>query len=148
MTLVSTLSIVANADQELHDQRLEIGIATSPVYFLNEDEFALGLHVHGMYLIQDTNLSIGLGYERIFDDHRHQTIGVVVGSNIWRGLTLNVNVGATFDENAISESEFALHLESTYEFSIDWFHFGPVVEWAYDPNDQHISLGLHTALHF
>ncbi|MEO5907479.1 MAG: hypothetical protein ABIQ11_12180 [Saprospiraceae bacterium] len=46
------------------------------------------------------------------------------------------------------EVAFALHAETAYEFELSNFHLGPVLESAYDPEDFHISLGLHTGIGF
>lgn len=43
---------------------------------------------------------------------------------------------------------FALHLEASYEFEIGDLHIGPVIEYAYDTEDQHLSLGLHVGIGF
>ena len=43
---------------------------------------------------------------------------------------------------------FALHLEASYEWEIGDVHLGPVVEYAYDEEDAHISLGLHIGIGF
>ena len=34
------------------------------------------------------------------------------------------------------------------EFEFNNFHIGPVLEFAYDPEDYHISLGLHIGFGF
>jgi len=82
---------------------------------------------------------MGLGYERIFDDHKHQTIGIVGTYRPVNLLSINVSPGLTFENNDASELRFALHLESSYEFELGNFHLGPVLEFAYDP---HQSYGL------
>lgn len=43
---------------------------------------------------------------------------------------------------------FTFHIESTYEFEFKNIHLGPAIEFAYDPEDFHISLGLHIGYGF
>lgn len=127
--------------------RNEIGIANSPVYFLKEKSFSYGLHIHYVYNIQRSKFGVGLGYERIFDEHQHNTIGIVGTYRPTERLCLNVSPGLTFEANSTSPL-FALHLESSYEFEIGNFHIGPAFEFAYDPEDYHLSLGLHIGYGF
>ncbi len=135
--------------EDHHDHhRNEIGIANAPVYFVNEKEFAYGLHIHYVYNIINTKFGVGLGYERIFDEHKHNTIGIVGSYRPIDGLGINLSPGITFEDNESSNINFALHVETSYEFEINNFHIGPVLEFAYDPEDYHISLGLHIGYGF
>jgi hypothetical protein len=43
---------------------------------------------------------------------------------------------------------FALHAKTAYEFELKNFHLGPALEFAYDPKDFHVSLGLHVGIGF
>jgi hypothetical protein len=49
------------------------------------------------------------------------------------------------DRGANSMYQF---IETAYEFEIKNFHVGPAFEFAYDPEDFHISLGLHCGFGF
>ena len=135
-------------EQHNHDHhKNEFGVANSPVYFVNEKEFAYGLHLHYVRTISDSKFGIGLGYERIFDEHKHNTIGIVGSYRIVEGLSINASPGITF-EGGGSEANFALHLETAYEWEVSDFHIGPSFEFAYDPEDYHISLGIHIGYGF
>lgn len=125
----------------------EIGIANSPVYFIKEGVFAYGLHFHYVRNITKTKFGFGLGYERIFDQHRHNTLGFVGTYRPLDNLSFNVSPGLTF-EDGNDTANFALHLETSYEFEVKNFHIGPAFEFAYDPEDYHISLGLHIGYGF
>jgi len=125
----------------------EIGIAHSPVYFLKENVLSYGLHIHYIRKIPHTKFGLGLGYERIFDDHKHRTIGLVVSYSPIEKLSLNVSPGITFEGDA-SDINFALHIETSYEIELNDFHLGPVLELATDPEDIHLSLGLHIGYGF
>ena len=128
-----------------HHSRNEIGLANSAVYFVGENGFAYGLHVH--YLRRISHFGLGLGYERIFDTHKHNTIGFVMAYWPTEHLNLNFSPGLTFEDEH-PEAKFAFHLEAAYGFEIGSIHLGPVIEFAYDPEDYHISLGLHLGFDF
>ncbi len=91
---------------------------------------------------------IGLGYERIFDEHKHNTFGVVASYRPIDPLSLNLSPGVTYEGSESDHLDFALHVEATYEFEISNVHIGPVFEFAYDPEDYHLSLGLHIGYGF
>lgn len=126
----------------------EIGVANAPVYFINEEEISYGLHIHYVRNLSDSKFGIGLGYERIFDEHGHNTFGVVGSYRPITEFVINLSPGVTYEDEDPSELNFALHLEFNYEFLFGDFHIGPVSEFAYDPEDYHISLGLHLGYGF
>jgi len=131
-----------------HDHhKYEIGAANSAVYFIKEKEFAYGLHLHLIRNILHSKFGFGLGYERVFDEHKHNTIGLVASYRPIDRLSLNVSPGVAFEDNS-STAKFALHLETAYEFEIKSFHIGPAFEFAYDQEDYHVSLGLHIGYGF
>jgi len=134
---------------EKQDMHLnEFGIANSVVYFTGEKSVSYGLHMHYSYSIPKTKFGVGLGYERIFDTHKHQTFGLVGIYQPIDRLNLNLSPGITYEEGKIANAAFALHVESSYEFEFNHFHFGPSIEFAYDPEDYHISVGLHLGFGF
>ncbi len=126
----------------------EIGIANSPIYIIKEKEFAYGLHAHYIRGLKETKFGIGVGYERIFDEHKHNTIGVILSYAPIEHLALSLSPGITFNDNNASDLNFGLHLETLYEFEIGIFHIGPVAEFAYAVEDYHVSLGLHLGFGF
>lgn len=139
-------SIFAQDDGHDHGHShhsFEIGVANAPVYFLKEKEISYGLHLHGIYTFPHTRYGIGLGYERIFDEHEHQTIGLVGSYRLIDPLSFIVSPGITFEKEEETETAFAIHFETAYEFELGDFHIGPVAEVAYDPEDIHLSLGIH-----
>jgi hypothetical protein len=126
----------------------ELGIANSPIYIINEKEFAYGLHAHYIRSFKETRFGIGVGFERIFDEHKHNTIGVILSYAPIEHLALSLSPGITFNENNASDLHFGLHLETLYEFEIGIFHIGPVAEFAYSIDDYHVSLGVHLGFGF
>jgi hypothetical protein len=139
------------SQEEKHDHIhhiYEIGVANSVVYFFVEKELAYGLHFHVVRNVKNTKFGYGFAYERIFDEHKHNTIGVVGSYNPMKSWNMNVSPGISFEDSEPSVLKFALHLETSYNFEVGRFHIGPLVEFAIDPDDYHFSLGLHIGLGF
>jgi hypothetical protein len=134
---------------EMHEHHSnEFGAANSAVYFIKEKSLNYGLHLHYTYTIRKTKFGIGAGYERIFDEHKHNTIGIHAIYQPVEGLHLNLSPGVAFEGDGDEHPVFALHFETSYEFLFHDFHIGPSVEFAYDPEDYHISLGIHIGYGF
>ena len=125
----------------------EVSVAASPVYFILEKEFAYGLHMHYVRSIPRTKIGLGLGYERIFGDHQHTTFGLVGTYRPVDRISFSVLPGLTLEDNK-EPARFSLHLETAYEWEIKHLHIGPVLKFAFDSEDYHISLGLHIGLGF
>ncbi|NQY08433.1 MAG: hypothetical protein HRT71_02835 [Flavobacteriales bacterium] len=135
--------------EDHHDHhKNEIGIAHAAVYFVKEKEVSYGLHVHYVYTFAESKFGAGLSFENIFDEHQHRTFGILASYRPLDKLSFNVSPGITFEGASSSDPIFALHIETSYEFEIHNFHVGPVLEYAYDPNDSHMSIGLHVGYGF
>ena len=129
-----------------HDSgSVEVGLSNSLVYIPGEQNFAYGLHVHGLYTFAETPFALGLGYEFIAGEHLHQTIGPMFCYRLTDLLNLCASPGAIFEEDNVALS---VHVEATCEFELHGVHLGPTFGFAYNAEDMHISLGLHTGLEF
>lgn len=126
----------------------EFGIANSLVYLGTSNEFSYGLHFHYVHNIHETKFGFGLGYERIFDEHGHNTIGVIGSFRPVEHWGIHVSPGIAFEDTESDHMGFALHLETTYEFEVGPLHLGPLLEYAWDTEDYHISVGLHLGIGF
>jgi len=152
------LTIATNAQESLSEHKghnhenehpkNELGISLSPVYFIKEKSLSIATPLHYVYNIPKTTFGVGLGYERIFDEHKHNFFGLELNYRPIHNLTLNLSPGVAFEGDHLDEKEFAIHFESVYEFEFEFFHIGPLLELAYHPEDFHISLGIHLGLGF
>jgi len=142
------LTLIVSGQTESHHHhdthRNEIGIANAPVYFTREKTLAYEFHLHYIHRLPETKFGIGLGYERIFDKHRHQTIGLVGNFSPFDRLNLAIAPGVAFEKDG--EKHFTTHLETSYDFDVHGFHLGPAFEIAIDREDIHLSLGLHVGI--
>ena len=143
LIIMQGISIAQSENESEHSHKYEIGIANGLVYFLNEKEFSYGLHMHVVRVIGKSNFAMGVGYERIFDEHGHNTVSAVVSYLPVERLALIVAPGIAFTNSNSGLIEFSTHLEMTYEFEIKNFHVGPLVEWAIEPDEMHFTIGLH-----
>lgn len=144
--LISLLLYVTPSVAHEHEEN-EIGIANSFVYMPDEDTNAYGLHAHYIRSVFE-HFGLGLGYERIFDDHGHQTFGAVFQYHPIHPLSFNVSPGILVEENSWATRKFSLHTEASWEFEVGPIHLGPLVEVAWGPDDLHFSAGLHTGIPF
>ena len=134
----------AHHDHHVH----EIGIGIMPVYFVKEKEFTKGIHAHYIYNIPHSKFGLGLAYERIFDEHKHRTYALVASYRLVEKLNISISPGIAYEEEEELISSFAIHTEFLYEFEFDHIHIGPLLEFAYDQEDFHISLGVHFGMGF
>lgn len=136
-------------DHSHHDHhKNEVGVANALVYSMNEKEAAYGLHMHYVRNIGESGFGVGLGYERIYDEHRHNTLGIVGSYRPADKWGFVLSPGVTFEDHESSHLRFAIHVETSYEFELHDFHIGPVVEFAHAAGDNHISIGIHIGYGF
>lgn len=129
-----------------HHHVHEIGVSAASVYFTGEGELSMATHFHYTYNFPHTKFGLGVGYERIFDEHKHNFVGAELSYRIVHPLSISLSPGIAFEGEHRDEKEFALHFETVYEFELGVFHLGPVLELAYHPEDFHVSLGIHIGL--
>ncbi|MEE4177111.1 MAG: hypothetical protein V2I46_06330 [Bacteroides sp.] len=146
--IIST-TVYSQEENHNHDHhKYELGLANSLVYFAGEKEFAYGLHIHLVRNINHSKFGLGLAYERIFDEHKHNSIGVVASYNPLKSWHINIAPGIAFEDAEPSDLKFAFHAETIYDFDIGNFHIGPLLDFAVDPEDYHFSFGLHIGYGF
>lgn len=138
----------AHTDHEHSHSRNEVAVSNNLVFLGMDQELAYGVHLHYLRSIRETRFGTGLGYERIFDEHGHNTINVTGSYSLFHELVLMMSPGITFDDHSNGNIDFSIHLEAGYEFEINHLHLGPVLGFAFIPGDYHISLGLHLGYDF
>lgn len=139
---------VEEEDSHHEHHRNEIGIGNAPVYFVKEKVLSYGLHLHYMYNLPHTKFGLGVGYEKIFDEHKHNTVALIFNYRPVDKLNFSISPGLASENNEFDKSILAIHFETSYEFEIHDFHVGPVFEFAASKEDLHISLGLHFGIGF
>ena len=153
LLVLFSLGVVAqeegHPDDHIHHDhhKNEIGVANALVYFVKEEVTAYGLHLHYIRTLNESKFGLGLGFEKIFDEHNHITYGIVGSYRPVEGLTFVASPGLMTEEDNPT-ARFTVHFETSYEFEIKNFHIGPVFEVAYDPEDIHVSLGVHVGFGF
>ena len=126
-----------------HDHKTEIGFGNSAVYFFGEEELSYGMHFHVIRNIGHSNFGVGLAYERIFDEHKHNTFGVVTSYTPVDRLHFAFTPGIAIEGSDWDEKNFAMHFETAYDFQVGNIHMGPMVELGYNFEHVHLSMGLH-----
>jgi len=135
--------------QEHHHPEFEIGLSSGVVYNFSEKEPALGIHLHLIKSLGESDhFGMGLGYECIFDDHKHNTVSIIFLYRPIEHLSLNFAPGISFKLSDKSSISPTLHVEAIYEFEFGHFHLGPLVGFAISTEDIHASVGVHLALGF
>ena len=93
--------------------------------------------------------SLGLGFETVIDEHKHFNSALVFKYDVWKGLSAIVSPGILFlKSNNEWDRKFSVHYELLYEFKLKGLHLGPVFDYSYSRNDQHLMLGLHLGFSF
>ncbi|MFO7827124.1 MAG: hypothetical protein R6V23_00765 [Bacteroidales bacterium] len=135
--------------QHKHHYMYELGISNGVVYNATEKEFAYGAHVHFIRTIGESQkLGIGIGYERIFDDHKHNALNIILHYRPAEHLSLNIAPGVVWLDSEKNSLKPGLHIEGLYEFELGRFHIGPIIGIGFNTEDLHASLGLHLAVGF
>jgi hypothetical protein len=118
----------------------EIGIDNSLVFVLNDNLYGYGYHIH--YVRNISKFGIGFGYEKIFIE-KHNIVSLFFSFKPIEKLSLGISPGISLDSG-----EPSLHFETGYEFEVGKICVGPVFTYAIDPEDQHMSLGVHIGYSF
>ncbi len=136
-------------DEHHHHPEYELGFSNGVVYNFSERELAYGIHTHFVKAISKSDkLGLGLGYERIFDDHKHNVVSVILLYRPVENFSVNFAPGVSWLATKSSSVKPSMHIEGLYEWQFGNFHLGPLVGIAFNTEDFHASIGLHLALGF
>lgn len=126
----------------------EVGLGNYLSYLAGEQEIAYALHIHYLRSFEGSRFGAGLGFEQIFDEHKHRSMTLIGSFRPWSSLILSLAPGILFGTQEDPGIRFALHTEAVYEFEIGHFHLGPALEFATSFDEYHIGIGLHFAYTF
>ncbi len=129
-----------------HDHDFEIGLVPGLSYLPAEGEFGFSLHMHLTFKLGDSPWAVGVGAERLFDEHAHNTISAVLEYRLIDEWSVALGPGITFEDDGHPHP--ALHLETTYALMTGDFHLGPAFEAAIDTHEMHLTLGVHVGIGF
>lgn len=137
-----------DVDEHHSHYRNEVAMSNNLVFLAKDKEFAFGIHLHYLRNIGESKFASGLGYERIFDEHGHNTISIAGSYRPFHELVFTVSPGITFEDLGDKQLDFSIHMEAGYEFEIKHLHIGPVVGFAFVHDAYDLSLGLHLGYGF
>lgn len=139
-------------DHDGHDhshKKNELGGALGMVLDLNEERTSSGFHLHysRMFGGKINWLGISPGFELVFGDHRHYAFQLMMTFRPSGGWWIGAGPGMSYFEHH-DEWQVSGHIETGYEFDAGHVHFGPVVEYSWAEEDQHIMFGIHMGVPF
>ena len=132
-----------------HDEKNEIGGALGVVFDLNEHNTSSGLHLHYTRMFGGKLKKVGVapGLEFVFGEHKHYALQLMLVYRPFHGWWISAGPGISYFDHH-DELQASGHIETGYEFDAGKVHFGPVVEYSWVSEDQHIMLGLHLGVPF
>jgi len=133
-------------EHDKHD--IEMGVSVGYAYLEEENEGGTNLHLHIMKKLSGEGiqkyLSVGIGFETIFAHEQHNAAMLALGIHPWNNVVFTVSAGTEWAKhNGVTESGSVMHLEATYLFEAEGYHYGPVVGYAKTHEDQHYTVGMH-----
>lgn len=146
--MIFSNSVFGQSSHHHADSRYEFGISVGLAHLVHENENSLSAHIHFLRKLDSENtwerISLGLGFESIFAEHKHYSfLGTISINPIW-DLIFDISPGILITEHdGSSERQFVTHFELTYEFEYKSFGIGPVLGFGVSENDNHLMVGLH-----
>ncbi len=148
------LGIKAQINVESESQKREtndLGIGFAGAYLVNENVWAPGIHLcYGKSLGEKQRFSLGLGTELIIGDHSHASVALSLGYSLTQSLSIGYGPGVEFHLDNMEENNaiFVQHIEIIYEFDLDIIKIGPMIEYGFNSEDQHLMVGIHAGIGF
>jgi hypothetical protein len=135
--------------QDDHHQKNEIGGAIGMFFDLEEQRTASGFHLHYTRMMPGKLRRFGIspGVEFIFGEHRHYAFQFMLIYRPTHGWWIGAGPGVSYFDD-YNEFQASGHVETGYEFDAGKVHFGPVIEYSWAKEAQHIMLGLHLGVPF
>ena len=133
-----------------HSHNNEFGIAFGLVPGHKDEGNNFGLHLHYIKGLEThSDFGIGVSFETVFDEHKHNSISLMGVYHFNQGYTVAYAPGILFlDHNGESEIEFTQHFELYYEFELENFHIGPQLDIGFEDGESHYMVGIHLGFNF
>jgi len=136
-------------EHEHHHPELEFGISGGFVYNFTEKEAAPGMHIHVIKALSKSHkFGLGMGYEAIFDEHKHNAASLIIRYRPIDYISINIAPGISWLSSEKNSAKPSMHIEGIYEWEFGNFHLGPMLGVAFNREDVHASLALHFAWGF
>lgn len=152
LTTIISYGLFGQHIQDEHEHRSnEIGLGIGMVYLISDVDWAPGLHLHYSKGIgEKQKFSLGAAAEYVAGEHQHTALSISLEYELLPSLLLGYGPGVEFP---ISDSDdhgvhLGHHVELAYEFDFGLFHLGPMVEYGFSKEDQHLMTGLHGGYSF
>ena len=132
-------------------QTNNLGIGFAGAYLISENVWAPGIHLcYGKSMGEKQRVSLGLGTELIMGDHSHASAALSLSYSLTNALSIAYGPGVEFhlENNGENKPAFAQHIEISYEFDLDIISIGPMIEYGFNREDQHLMLGIHAGIGF
>jgi len=148
--MLPSFSYAQNDDHHNHhaEHKHEIGLAVKLVYLPSEKEIAPASHIEYVYMFHSIKLGFGIIYERLFDEHGHNGLGILVTCPVYRQLNIALSPSIVFVDEEPFKYKGALHFEVFYTFNIKNFHIGPAIGLSLEKEGIHTGTGLHLGIGF
>lgn len=134
-----------------HDpHNYHIGLGMAAAHVNGEQGLAPGVHLHLLrQLGTHKRWGLGLGYEVILDEHRHNGLNMLFNYRPLHFLSLLAGPGMVMAKHeGKTEIKPAFHTEAVFEFNVGGLHVGPMIGYGADREDSHFSIGVHIGLGF
>ncbi|MCF6299110.1 MAG: hypothetical protein L3J01_04450 [Thiomicrorhabdus sp.] len=127
---------------------IELGLSIGYARLEEEKIDGTSLHVHIMKRLSGQGIqryfSIGAGVETILASENHFGAMLSVAAHPTDKLTVTLSQGIEWaDHEGDWESSRATHIEASYLFEGEHFHYGPVIGYSKTPEKQHYKVGIH-----
>ncbi len=139
---------VSSSNEQHEHSDLELGLSIGYARLEEEKIDGTSLHVHIMKRLSGQGIqryfSIGAGVETILASENHFGAMLSVAAHPTDKLTVTLSQGIEWaDHEGDWESSRATHIEASYLFEGEQFHYGPVIGYSKTPEKQHYKVGIH-----
>lgn len=135
-------------DNSLRRKKNSIEVSNAPFFFINEKSVLYAITAKYSRIINISRFDIGLAYEKVFDVHDHNTVGIAGTFRPSESLQIGVMPGFTYMHTNMNSPFFGIHVETAYGFQLNNLQIGPYSEVGYNEDAAHVSIGLKTGYRF